>query len=1196
MRLPRFAPCLTPLAVSHAFTARTRTTSLGILLTLVAHAHAALQPGASAQIISVQGAGEQRPPTSSDWQDAHAAQPLAAGAYVRTHEAARMALLLADETQVRLNQNTVLQVKSIEPGITGSTLLRLESGRAWAQTRRPVGNTLQMQTPAATAAIRGTDWEISVAPDGRTLLTVLSGHVELTNAQGQVEVGPNEAAMAEIGKAPVKLVITQPRERVQWVNALQADPLPHLDAAPPPGEWLPVTQALRQGHNEQARQALEHLGQPGDPWRDALERAIDLREGQVLRARTLLARQWQEPQAPLVVALMLSDLQLMLGEGQAAHATLLDALRRAPRHPALLAQLARQQTLDDDLVGARATLAQASDPDNASIVLTRAWLEHREGHAAATLSDYTVATRVAPQDARGWQGLGSAQAELEDLAPAREHLRRALALDAHVSGAQGEMGTLETQANQFGAAQAAFDAALKDQPGDYVALTGLGLLRLKQGQPEAALDAFLRAGTMQPRYARAKVWMAVAYYQLGRTQDAIFTLQQASALDEKDPIPWMLLAQIHIDYFEPADAVQAAREALARMPYLKSLNQLANDQKGSANLGAALAFFGLQDWALELAQQSFSPYWGASHLFLADRYAGEFAKNSELFQGFLTDPLAFGASPGFSSLLQRPGAYGVLEWMGEREFHQMSLPSVTLNGLDNRHVPLAWFVKAQQVNVQGYPIDVGVDNAPLLTLPDTSMSGTAQVLTLGFGLEPHEQLKLFAYLNSLRLHLAGNNDPATRIGHENTQGVLGASWRWRPGEQTWFKLGRNLTRTSLENYPTLFIEPPAVGLAALEGEPHKAFSDVQWRHSVDLQPGTRVAATFEHIREEQSSETAALGLISGQNAAGQTVGDTLAFVARNAIERRYSALTLEGEHRLAPGLSIDGALALQEMRNRVQGLSATALIQADIVRPQQVDVDETQHIVSPRLGLVWQPTQGQTVRLAWQDWVRPPSVSTLTRVDTAGIPVEDGLLQSGGRYQRAVAQWGAELGRVTYVALRADHLRARNPTNLGVDLRTPTLPFLEEMRNTQLANLSSSDLLEGTPNFTRAEIDKLAVSINRMMDRHWSVYASAQHQRARIPDEPGLRVSWLPRHTAVLGTTWASSARVYLSARAVWRATRYEDAANLTPRPAGWSVDLMGFWESADKHWQVGAAALNLWGPKSTRQKARLILDARYRF
>jgi hypothetical protein len=40
----------------------------------------------------------------------------------------------------------------------------------------------------------------------------------------------------------------------------------------------------------------------------------------------------------------------------------------------------------------------------------------------------------------------------------------------------------------------------------------------------------------------------------------------------------------------------------------------------------------------------------------------------------------------------------------------------------------------------------------------------------------------------------------------------------------------------------------------------------------------------------------------------------------------------------------------------------------------------------------------------------------------------------------------------------------------------------------------------------------------------------------------------------------------------------------------------MGFWETADKQWVVGAAALNLLGRKSERQIRRLVIDVRSRF
>jgi Flp pilus assembly protein TadD len=990
-------------------------------------------------------------------------------------------------------------------------------------------------------------------------------------------------------------MLVQPRESVQWVNALQPDPLPHLAAEPLPAALEPVRAALAAGQLDRARNTLAQTrAQAPATWGAALELAIALQAGQWQEARTL-AQQQMPQRPPLPVWLMQSDLLLMGGEGQAAVATLQGALQQWPAHPALLAQLARAQLLQDRAGDATTTLAQGQAP-HPELALARGALARRQGDAPTTLAAYTEATQLAPQDARGWLGLGSAHTEREDTGPARQHLQQALALAPHLAQAQGERGTLETFANRFADAENAFQAALQDQSADYVALTGLGLLRLKQGQPEAALDAFLRAGVMEPRYARAKTWTAVAYYQLGRHQDAITTLHQAAALDDKDPVPHMLLAQIHTDLFQPGEAVAAARAGAQRMPYLRSLNQLANDQKGSANLGAALAFFGMEDWALELAQQSFYPYWGGSHLFLADRYAGEFNKNSALYQGYLTDPMAFGASQRHASLLQRPGSHGAVGLTLDREFYRLASPALTLNGMDNRHVPLSWFVKAQTARALRFPVDVGVVNFPAFSVGTAALD--AQVLSLGGGMQPTERWNLFAYANWFNFNLRGVDGLETSADKSLAQGSMGLSYRFSPTEQTSLKLGRSVDKAEIYGYPALFNFSNLGGTLGLNSLPRKQFTDLQLHHTFDPTPGTRWTATLEHVVEKQASESSAFGRVI--DTAANT--DLLLFGGTNAIDRRYTAFTLAGSHRYNPMLSLDAALGWQQIRHRVDGENSYLLILQQTTDGNIAQRHDTERVFTPRAGLVLQPAPGHTLRLAYQDWMRPLSTSTLAGIETAGIPVEDQLLEAGGRHKRAVLQWSHEWGASTFIKLRADHLRLTNPGTIGVDLRTPSLPFLEELRNAQLTNLSSTDLLEDTPSYEGGTLKVLAGSVNHMFSRQWSGYAKYlyQHSHSAFGDGDervtGRMIPYIPRHTAVLGATWASSARWYLSGRAVYRSERFEDKENLTRRPPGWNLDLMGFWESTDKRWVVGMAALNLWGPKSARQKARFVLDARYRF
>jgi len=1186
---------------------------------LAGAAQAALPADAAAQIVSLQGQGEQRQTDAVGWSAAKPLATLSGGAFVRTLAASKMALLFADDTQLRLNQNSLLQVKQVDSQKRESTLL-LNLGRAWAQSKRPAGGRLNFETPAATAGIRGTEWELDVDASGTTLLTVFSGTVEFANAQGQLTVNSQEAAMAEVGRAPVKIVLSNPRQRIQWVSALSADPLRHLDANQIAPALQPALKALGSNDLAAARIALAQLpaGVSGDG-PVLLHAALATLAGQTGAAQQSLQGLLAQPGVhPDAAYLLLSDLQLVQGDFDAAARVLQTGLQQRPQAADLLAQLARTQLLADQLTASEQTLAQARDADSAAVWLAQGELARRQGLSAATLQAYTRATRVAPQDDRGWFGLGSAQAELEQMTPARSHLAQALTLQPQGAGYQGELGTLETFVNRFGPAEQAFTTALAHNPADYVALTGLGLLRLKQGQPQAALDALLRAGVMEPRYARAKAYTAVAYYQMGRHSDALEALQQASQLDDKDPLPYLLQSQIHTDLLQPGEAVQAARAAVQRLPYLKSLNQLANNQKGSANLGASLAFFGLEEWALELAQRSQYPYWGGSHLFLADRRPGEFNKNSELFQGFLTDPLAFGASNRFSSLLQRAGHYGSLGVTYDKTAGTLSSPSLTLNGLSNQQLPVAYFVQTQPAHISHYPIDLTVlSGQPTMEDPTGRASVDARVNTLGLGLQLTEQLGLFAYYNGFQVRLTGHNQVVdfaadtesltrpTALELDVSHSALGLSYRWGAQSQTWLKLGSSRSANTITAYPTVFVLGDAVGEIGVSATPDKHFEDLQVRHTVDLNAATRLSVGLETVRESQNSLAQGSGAVGTKDATGVSLSNILLFFGSNDIQRDFTALTLAGQQRLSPGLTLDAALAVNRMTERIHGESLLINLADESVKEDSVHTDQQRQLWAPRVGLMYQPDERFSLRAAYQDWVRPLSVDTLNSTDTAGIGIEDRLLQAGGRVKRSVLQLGWTLDDTRFVSARLDHQRINNPESPGVDLRTPSLPFLESLRNAQSFNLSSLALLEGDPEVGVGTLKAFSLAVNQLLSRQlsgYSQYALQESSNSYADTEaPGGRVSdkriaYLPRHTLALGLNWAAPQRLQLGARAVYRSERFEDAANATRWPGGWQLDLLGSWESSDKRFGVTAGALNLGGAKSPRETERFVVDARYRF
>jgi hypothetical protein len=313
--------------------------SAGIALLLFGNgqgAFAALPPGAAAEVVDVQGNGERKPAENAAWVPAHARDDLSGGAFVRTGPASKMALVFADETQVRLNQNSLLQVKSVAGSAGATTTLRLELGRAWSQAKR-VPDGLQLESPSATAAIRGTSWELEVDAAGTTTLAVLTGSVEFFNALGSVTVAANEAAVAAVGHAPVRIVLTNPHDRVQWVNALKFD--------------------------------ARHFGPLASQSATLTAVLVAVESNDVAKARALLEAERKRGTKDATVYSALGELELVSGNFDRAITVLKEGLTVAPRDPELLSQLARAQLLSDRVDEAEQTLAMPRDADTADILV-----------------------------------------------------------------------------------------------------------------------------------------------------------------------------------------------------------------------------------------------------------------------------------------------------------------------------------------------------------------------------------------------------------------------------------------------------------------------------------------------------------------------------------------------------------------------------------------------------------------------------------------------------------------------------------------------------------------------------------------------------------------------------------------------------------------------------------------------------------
>ncbi len=126
--------------------------------------------------------------------------PLFLGDELRTTAGTRALVEFSDGTRVALNEWTTFVILSRQHRDTGVTrLLSLLVGEIWVHTAGGP-HPLEVETPAATATIRGTELTLRVSPDGRSVITVVEGVVEFGNALGTWPIRAGSASTGEPGK------------------------------------------------------------------------------------------------------------------------------------------------------------------------------------------------------------------------------------------------------------------------------------------------------------------------------------------------------------------------------------------------------------------------------------------------------------------------------------------------------------------------------------------------------------------------------------------------------------------------------------------------------------------------------------------------------------------------------------------------------------------------------------------------------------------------------------------------------------------------------------------------------------------------------------------------------------------------------------------------------------------------------------
>jgi ferric-dicitrate binding protein FerR (iron transport regulator) len=168
----------------------------------------------SSVLLAVEGTVEVARAGSQEWEIAQRDTTLRPGDRLRTEPNSRATLRLSDLSVFRVNEMTTLQLRP-PPSKNKRAMIDVKGGSLYFFSReKPLD--VQFSTPTAAGAIRGTEFLLSVAESGETLLALIDGAVDLNNEHGALALAAGEVAKVAPGRAPAKTAGIEARKLMQW--------------------------------------------------------------------------------------------------------------------------------------------------------------------------------------------------------------------------------------------------------------------------------------------------------------------------------------------------------------------------------------------------------------------------------------------------------------------------------------------------------------------------------------------------------------------------------------------------------------------------------------------------------------------------------------------------------------------------------------------------------------------------------------------------------------------------------------------------------------------------------------------------------------------------------------------------------------------------------------------------------------------
>ncbi|MFV1984821.1 MAG: FecR domain-containing protein, partial [Thiohalomonadales bacterium] len=578
-----------------------------------------------AKVISIQGSVDKRSATKStqqnNWSIVKINNSLCSNDMLRVNKNSRAAILLTNDTLIRLNQNTTITLANLEN--EQSHWIDLQQGIAHFIAR--IKQSFTVVTPFVNAAVEGTEFVVQVNEDN-SLVTVFEGKVVAKNNFGAVALTQGQTAITLKDQIPVKKINVAPRDAVQWsmyyptIIELKIVDYKHL----PKKTQDIITKSIADWKNGNIASAIEKMQIT----------AIVKDNAKLLTYR--------------------AGLYLNVGQLTIAQDDINTALSIKPEYvPAIALKAIISIVQNKKSTGlSLAEQAYSINPNNISAVLALSYAIQSQfdiNTALKVIKEFTARNQQSSDSVLIWSRLSELYLMTGKLNKALEAAKKANILNPNTASIHRTLGFAYLTRIKTTKAIETFKKAIELDDTDPLSRLGLGLVLIRTGKLALGRQQIEFATTLDPNNALIRSYLGKAYYEEKRNTLAATQYQMAKELDPNDPTAYFYNAIRKQSINKPIQALNELQQSIElnnnRAVYRSSLQLDKDDAARSVSSARIYTDLDFNQLALNEAYKAVNtdPSNGSAHRFLSDAYLNqprqEISRVSELLQAQLFQPL-----------------------------------------------------------------------------------------------------------------------------------------------------------------------------------------------------------------------------------------------------------------------------------------------------------------------------------------------------------------------------------------------------------------------------------------------------------------------------------------------------------------------------------------------------------------------------